>query len=67
MLIVALAFFSVLLSPSLFGQEIDGEKEKKEGVESKQAGVQWVQDFEEACNTAKAEDKLVFIEFTAEW
>lgn len=36
-------------------------------AEDAKAGVKWVETYEKALETAKAEKKRVFIEFTATW
>ncbi|MBZ0136276.1 MAG: thioredoxin family protein [Planctomycetes bacterium] len=60
------AFMGMLLlalcaAPVLFAQE-DTADEAKES-----AGIQWTEDYSKALETAKAEKKNLFIEFTATW
>lgn len=59
--LMGLLLLSLVAAPALFAQDADA----KEAEETK--GIQWTEDYNAALKTAKAEEKLLFIEFTATW
>lgn len=63
--LMGLLILSLIAAPALFAQdtaETDGAEEAKETT-----GIQWTEDYRGALTTAKAEEKMLFIEFTATW
>jgi thiol:disulfide interchange protein len=58
---LSLVALSLLFTPALSAQEA----EKDSAEES--TGIKWTEDYSAALETAKAENKRLFIEFTATW
>ena len=58
--ILSVMALALMFTPALFAQD-----EAKPADEAE--GVQWIQDYAKALETAKADKKRLFIEFTATW
>jgi thiol:disulfide interchange protein len=56
---LGLLLAALAVAPALFAEDGDKAEPRK--------GVQWTEDYAEALKTAKAENKRIFIEFTATW
>lgn len=56
--LLGLLLLALVAAPTLSAQEAEAEEAK---------GVQWTEDYSAALETAKSEEKLLFLEFTAVW
>ena len=55
---MGMLLLALLAAPALMAQEAEPEKT---------TGIQWTEDYSKALETAKADKKNLFIEFTATW
>lgn len=55
---LAMLVMALLAAPALLAQGDEAEEQK---------GVNWTENYEEALKTAKADEKRLFLEFTATW
>ena len=56
--LLGLLLVALVAAPTLMAQEAD---------KAEKAGVAWTEDYSAALETAKTEEKLLFLEFTAVW
>ncbi len=61
--ILGLFALAILAAPSLLAQDAEGAAEEAD----EQKGVQWTADYSAALETAKSDNKRLFLEFTATW
>lgn len=61
--ILGLFALAILAAPSLLAQDAEGATEEAD----EQKGVQWTADYSAALETAKSDNKRLFLEFTATW
>jgi thiol:disulfide interchange protein len=61
--LLGLLLLALVAAPTLSAQEAEAEEAKAEEAK----GVQWTEDYSAALETAKSEEKLLFLEFTAVW